>query len=131
MKIENRPQLVNLDAVKNQKKEADKSEAKSAIASAEARPADTVDTRLSQALHDVLKGIEDSGLTAGVVHSHVSSKAAERLLNESPVQAVRPQLPAEMILAMADKVAAQMLANPQAATKAFGEISGARVVELT
>lgn len=126
MKIDGKSAPINLEA-----KRLQKSEAKSAkIEKAEVAKGDSVDTRLSSALQNVLKGISDSGLSAGEVHSNVSEKTVERLLNESPVQAVRPKLSNEALLALTNKVADSMLADPHKALEAFSEIKGARVAEL-
>jgi len=126
MKIENKPTLVSIDSKRISKKDV-KSESSADVDSTKA---DSVNTKLTTALNNVLKGIEASGLTAADVHSNVSEKVAVQLLNDSPVQAVRPKVSNQALLAIADRVSFQMLQEPQKAVGAFSDLKASRVSEL-
>ncbi len=126
MKIDGRSSIANLDQIRSQKKE----DAKSVKAGAPKVLVDKIDTKLSQALDGVLKGISETGLSAGEVHGNITPRAVEKLLDQSPVEAVRPRLPEGNLLALADRVAAQMLQNPEKAVAAFGDLNSIRASEL-
>jgi hypothetical protein len=112
------PQKADLKKQVEEKKEA------SSSASA------LVDTRLSQSLQTVVEQIQSSPLSAGDVHSKVKADRVAQLLNDSPVNAVRPQVPAELLLQLADKVSLQMQKSPEAAVAAFKDLQAPRVLDL-
>lgn len=128
MKIDSRSaNLTPLEQIRNKKKEE---ASVSAASAAEVRRGDRIDIPLSSALQDAIAGIESSGISAGEMHSHLKLPQVERLLSDSPVEALRPKLPEANLLALADHIADQMRRNPQAAIRAFGDLNPVRAVEL-
>lgn len=127
MKIQNSgsSKPIELSQIKAQK------EAQSAKASDKSRSGDQVSTKLASALRDVTDAIENSGLSAGELHSNVNESRAMGLLESfDRVEEKAAPVEADKALQFAADLAEKMLANPQAAADAFSAPSRNRVEEL-
>lgn len=125
MKIEN-----NRGAIPIQFKSFKKQEAVDISKTQNNSAPDQVATKLSQTLRDVVTGISESGLTAGEVHSNVDETRAAGLLYSMDVDAKRPRLDDDQIVALADKVAKDIESSPKQAVAAFQELDASRVADL-
>lgn len=127
MKIQNSgsSKPIELNQVKAQK------EAQSTKAAHSSRSGDQVSAKLSTALRDVTEAIQNSGLTAGELHSNVNESRAMGLLDSfDRVEEKAAPVEADKALQFANDLAEKMIAEPQAAANAFSNISRNRVEEL-
>lgn len=127
MKIQNSSSSkpIELSQVKAQK------EAQSAKATQSSRSGDQVSAKLSTTLRDVTEAIQNSGITAGELHSNINESRAMGLLDSfDRVEEKAIPVEADKALQFANDLAEQMLAEPQAAANAFSNISRNRVEEL-
>lgn len=125
MKVESRG-LVPLDIRSLDQKKIEREQAALVDESA----LDTRDIELSRRLRETIEAIGESGLSAGDFHSGLDETRVHGLLHSLEFEARRPRLADEELLALADRVQADLLAKPEQAGNAFKEISGARVAEL-
>lgn len=90
----------------------------------------SIDVKVSQTLRDTLDMISEAGLSAGEVHSNVNESRVMGLLKSMDVEAKRPQLDAEMLLKLADKLSEDMQNNPTQAKNVFKDLDPKRVADL-
>ena len=120
---------IDLQKVKSQKQQEVK---ENKLAGQTARSPDQVSAKLSQTLSAITKEIEESGLTAGEVHSVIDEDRAIALLEsfDRVGEGKQPTLPAEDLLEMADKLSAQFDQSPEFALSAFNAPDRNRVQDL-
>lgn len=119
---------IDLNKVKAQKE----NELKEAAAKKADNAQFKVDAKLSQTLSSITSAIEESGLTAGELHSNVDEGRALGLLEsfDRVGESKQPRLEDDQILDIADKLSSAMLESPEKALDSFKQPSRGRVEEL-
>lgn len=125
MKIENRG-VIPIETARTALKKAKATQASQTNESKK----DLVDSKLSQALQDTVKGIQERQMTPAEVHSDVDEVRASGLLKSMDVEGSKQRLSDEELLKLADKVASDSQANPDQAMGAFNEFKSERVSSL-
>lgn len=106
------------------------SDAKKTVEATRSNRSVAIDTKVSQTLHDTLNMISEAGLTAGAVHSNVDESRVAGLLKSMDVEAKRPNLDAEALMKLADKVSEDIQNNPEQAADAFNPLDPSRIADL-
>jgi len=127
MKISGDQKILEISKLKAQVKLA-----KSEIEAKKDFPSDSVNMRLSQSLQQVTQEIQDSGLTAGQIHSNVEPGRAAALLEsfDRLGEGRQPRLPDVEIFEMLDRVEQQMREAGPESLQLHSEISRQRAEEL-
>lgn len=132
MKIDSRS-VVPLDTKRLQTDKKAKSaesaqKANTAVQPEKARPRN--DEEIAKALQDTVQDIQESGISAGDVHSRVDESRISGFLKSIDIQGKQPRMSDDEVLKLADKVAEATEANPADASAAFNAPDATRVAEL-